>query len=83
MRHARLPDRHPRFRRLRSMASLEEWLGPALFKAAGSYLQDELGAEEPADLRDLADGLGLSTFGVLGFSSGGPYSHGASALPGA
>ena len=33
------------------MATVEEWLGPGLFKALGSYLEDELGVEEVDDLR--------------------------------
>ena len=35
------------------MATLEEWLGGPLFKAVGAFLCDELGAEEPDDLKDL------------------------------
>ena len=33
--------------------SLEEWLGPALYKAIGEYLEEELGAEEVDDVRNL------------------------------
>ena len=35
------------------MATLEEWLGGPLYKAIGSFLVDELGADEPDDLLDL------------------------------
>ena len=33
--------------------SLEEWLGAPMFKSVGAFLQDELGAEEVDDLKEL------------------------------
>ena len=33
--------------------SLAEWLGPGLHKAVGQYIEEELGAEEPGDVRHL------------------------------
>ena len=35
--------------------TVEEWLGPGLFKAIGPYLMDDLGVEEVDDLRMLED----------------------------
>ena len=35
------------------MATLEEWLGGPMFKAVGAFLEEELGAEEPDDVKHL------------------------------
>ena len=34
-----------------TMAALEEWLGPGMFKALGPYLVEELGVEEVDDMK--------------------------------
>ena len=37
------------------MSTVEEWLGPGLFKALGPYLEDDLGVEEVDDIRMLEE----------------------------
>ncbi len=39
----------------RAMSTVEEWLGPGLFKALGPYLEDDLGVEEVDDVRMLEE----------------------------